>query len=103
MNNAVERYPGELNLLREKVEVYEDVLHTIQMYRCVTLDPPAIEHLLDTICDWSYAHRRGNGEIDNDEAVRFEFERMKERVWSDSVWNSGVDTSYKEKYRARRT
>jgi hypothetical protein len=101
MNHAVERYPGELNTLREKVETYESVLHTIQLYRAVTLDEPALIHLLDFICEWSYAHRRGNGEIDNDALVKSYFEKMKEAPWRESVWNSQVDTAWKIKHRKR--
>ena len=96
MNLEIEKYEGELRTLREKVEAYESMLHSLQMYRSVTMDGPAINHMLDVICDWSYAHRRGNGEVDNDILVAKAFDRIKNRDWKDSVWNSKVDTKYKQ-------
>ena len=102
MNLEIEKYEGELRTLREKVQAYESMMHTIQMYRSVTMDSPAINHLLDVICDWSYAHRRGNGEVDNDILVAKAFDRIKNRDWKDSVWNSKVDTKYKQWQREAR-
>lgn len=99
MNLELEKYEGELRTLREKVEAYESMMHSIQMYRDVTMDSPAINHLLDVISDWSYAHRRGNGEVDNDIYIARAFSRIKERDWKDSVWNSKVDTKYKQWHR----
>jgi hypothetical protein len=99
MNHEVEKYEGELRTLREKVQVYESMMHTIQMYRSVTMDSPAINHLLDVVCDWSYTHRQGNGEVDNDILIARAFGRIKDRAWSDSVWNSKVDTKYKQWHR----
>jgi len=99
MNHEVERYEGELRILREKVEVYEDVLHSLQMYAAVTLDQAAIAHVLSIACDWSYAHRSGNGELSEDEQanrVRYHFDRLKNGEFRDSVWNSGVDTQFKQ-------
>ena len=49
MNKEVERYEGELRTLREKVAVYEDLLHSLQMYAAVTLDQAAIAHALRVI------------------------------------------------------
>ena len=96
VNLEIEKYEGELRTLREKVQAYESMLHSLHMYRSVTMDGPAINHMLDVICDWSYAHRRGNGEVDNDILVAKAFDRIKNRDWSDSVWNSKVDTKYKQ-------
>ena len=98
MNHEVERYEGELRILREKREVYEDLLHSLQMYAAVTLDQAAIAHALSIICDWSYAHRQGNGELteeQQDNLVRKHFDRLKNGEYRDSVWNSGVDTQFK--------
>jgi hypothetical protein len=49
--------------LREKVKMYEQLLHTIQMYREVTMDGDKVRQLLDNVGAWSYAHRQGNGEL----------------------------------------
>jgi hypothetical protein len=48
--------------LREKVQVYEALLHNIQMHREVTMNSVEVIKLLDKIGNWSYAHRQGNGE-----------------------------------------
>ena len=99
MNHEVERYEGELRTLREKVAVYEELLHSLQMYAAVTLDQAAIAHALSIICDWSYAHRAGNGEPTEEEQermVRRQFDRLKNGEYRDSVWNSGVDTQFKQ-------
>lgn len=101
MNHEVERYEGELKTLRRKVEIYESLMHEVQLFRSVTMDEPALIHLLDCISEWSYAHRSGNGEIDNDALVKKHLDRLEERPWKDSVWNSKVDTAYKIKYRHR--
>jgi hypothetical protein len=50
--------------MHDKVEVYEELLHTIQLHAEVTMRPEMVRMLLQRICAWSYAHRRGNGEID---------------------------------------
>ena len=98
MNHEVERYEGELRSLREKVEVYEDLLHSLQTYAAVTLDQAAISHAISIVCDWSYAHRAGNGEPTEAEQERMilrQFDRLKEGEFRQSVWNSGIDTRFK--------
>ena len=49
--------------LKEKVEVYERLLHDIQLHSTVTMRPEAVRALIAKICAWSYAHRSGNGEL----------------------------------------
>jgi hypothetical protein len=69
------------------------------MYAAVTLDQAAIAHVLSIVCDWSYAHRQGNGELTEEQQaalVRKHFDRLKEGEFRDSVWNSGVDTQFKQ-------
>jgi hypothetical protein len=69
------------------------------MYAAVTLDQAAIAHVLSIVCDWSYAHRQGNGEFTEEQQaslVRKHFDRLKEGEFRDSVWNSGVDTQFKQ-------
>jgi hypothetical protein len=69
------------------------------MYAAVTLDQAAIAHALSIICDWSYAHRQGNGELTEEQQaalVRKHFDRLKEGEFRDSVWNSGIETQFKQ-------
>lgn len=79
MNNEVEKYPGELKILREKVDVYERLLHKIQLNAQVIMDHEVVRDLVSNICDWSYAHRQGNGELsyeEQDELIRHQFEKL---------------------------
>ena len=46
---------------KKKIEVYERVLHNINMFAYVTMDHEAMDDLIRKICNWSYAHRVGNG------------------------------------------
>lgn len=48
---------------KQKVEVYEDLLHSIQLYSEVTMNNDQIREVIRRICAWSYAHRSGNGEL----------------------------------------
>ncbi len=57
----------EIERLREKVATYERVLHDINMYAAITLDRDSMARIIDMICNWSYAHRVGNGELDDEE------------------------------------
>jgi hypothetical protein len=69
------------------------------MYAAVTLDQAAIAHALSIICDWSYAHRQGNGELTEEQQaalVRKHFDRLKDGEFRDSVWNSGIETEFKQ-------
>ena len=45
----------------QKIEIYEELLHRIQLYAEVTLDYEKLNNLIRNICRWSYAHRVGNG------------------------------------------
>ena len=45
----------------EKVIVYENLLHQIQLYAQVVLHSEKVSNIIKNICDWSYAHRCGNG------------------------------------------
>lgn len=53
--------------LEEKVQVYEKLLHAIQLSRSVTLNKERVVQLLDQIDAWSYAHRVGNGALSDEE------------------------------------
>ena len=49
--------------LREKVKMYEQLLHDIQLNAEVTMNGDNMRALIGNICSWSYAHRAGNGEL----------------------------------------
>ena len=51
---------------KEKIQKYEEFLHTLQMH-VVAMDSGAIGKLVAKACDWSYAHRVGNGEYSDEE------------------------------------
>lgn len=64
----------------DKIKVYEELFHDIQLYRDIILDHDSLAKALDIICDWSYAHRAGNGERTDREiqqAVEYQFLRLK--------------------------
>lgn len=50
----------------EKVEMYERFLHKINMC-CVSMNNNAIKELVENADIWSYNHRRGNGELSDEE------------------------------------
>ena len=52
---------------KEKVQVYEELLHRVQLYAEVTMNTQGINKLIDNICRWSYAHRAGNGSLSEEE------------------------------------
>ena len=53
--------------LKNKIEQYEKILHTIQMHREITMNMEKLVKLLELISAWSYAHRFGNGELYEEE------------------------------------
>ena len=68
----------ELEKLREKVLVYEALLHKIQLHAEVTMNPDAVKKLIGNICNWSRAHRSGEGldDEDRDALIEHEFYRL---------------------------
>jgi hypothetical protein len=48
--------------LREKVDVYERLLHDLHFHSTVTMRHDSVMECLRRISAWSYAHRAGNGE-----------------------------------------
>jgi hypothetical protein len=69
----------ELDGLKEKVRVYEQFLHLLQMHAEVTLNGEMMRRLISNACRWSYAHRCGNGELsdeDQQKLVDAAFERL---------------------------
>lgn len=51
----------------EKVKIYEHFLHTLQLYAEITMEGDKVQKLIANACNWSYAHRRGNGEFSEEE------------------------------------
>ncbi len=49
--------------LKQKIEIYERVLHALYTASSVTMDHEKVNKLLTNIGNWSYAHRQGNGEF----------------------------------------
>jgi hypothetical protein len=52
--------------LRQKVEQYESLLENISLYMHAGTQI-SIRRLLNNIDDWSYSHRKGNGELSEKE------------------------------------
>jgi hypothetical protein len=52
---------------QEKIEVYERLLHELQMNAEVALNAEGVRRLIGNICRWSYAHRTGNGELSDEQ------------------------------------
>jgi len=51
---------------KEKIEMYETLLHKIQLCSEVCMDSVKVGKLIRNICRWSRAHRIGNGEIEEE-------------------------------------
>jgi len=69
-----------MTTLREKVSVYEGLLHKINMAAAVTMNPERVASLIQAISDWSYAHRVGNGSLSDRQqkaAIKEAFDRIK--------------------------
>lgn len=48
--------------LKQKIEMYENFLHKINMFR-ISCNNEGIRELVDNADIWSYSHRVGNGEL----------------------------------------
>jgi hypothetical protein len=69
--------------LREKVEVYEQLMHELHFASSVSMSHERVMQLLEIISHWSYAHRCGNGEYSEEEQQEIidrSFERIKQLV-----------------------
>lgn len=64
---AEKRANPDLPTTAEKIRVYEQLLHDIQLYSTVVMDGKKVGKLIDNINSWSYAHRVGNGEYSEEE------------------------------------
>lgn len=64
---------------KEKIKIYEELLHRIQIYAEVTMDNEKLSKLLRNICNWSYSHRVGNGcltQEEQNELIKESFEKL---------------------------
>jgi hypothetical protein len=61
--------------MREKIEMYERVLHDLHFHRTVTMNHAAINEILNKIGEWSRAH---SGEFSSDELT----ERVNATFWN---------------------
>lgn len=82
---ATQRQRDVLKLAKdkEKIYVYEDLLHALHFARSVTMSHERVMELLDAIGNWSYAHRIGNGELSDEEQQELidkAFNKMKDLV-----------------------
>jgi len=48
---------------KQKIEMYEGLLHDINSSAAIAMRAEDVQRLIRNICDWSYAHRQGNGEL----------------------------------------
>jgi len=62
--------------LKTKIEVYENVLHDINMFSSIVMSGDVMDKLISMINSWSYAHRQGNGMIDNNKLVEEWFMKL---------------------------
>ena len=85
--------------MRDKINVYESVLHKIQMLREVAMNKEALMELLDIIGSWSYAHRSGNGELSDtkqQERIDYQFNRLMENMWGTQEEQDAMDEKIKK-------
>jgi hypothetical protein len=65
----------------EKIQKYEQLLHKIQLFASVTMDAKQLNQLIGNICQWSYAHRQGNGALSEREQkkiIKAAFDKLTE-------------------------
>jgi hypothetical protein len=75
-----EEYKGQIQELKEKVRVYEQVFHDIQFFSEVVLTSEKVVGIIDILCAWSRAHRSGEGPMTNKARARLiarQFNRLK--------------------------
>jgi hypothetical protein len=82
LSAAEKRAYPDLPTTAEKLQMYEQLLHDIQLFAEVTMDNDKIVKLIRNICSWSYAHRVGNGEYSEEEQdaiVAKAFKKLRDR------------------------
>ena len=81
LTDVEKRLSGKVTTV-EKIEMYEGLLHDIQLFAEVTMDNEKLKKLISNICSWSYAHRSGNGENSDQEQqaeVDYAFKKLRDR------------------------
>jgi len=63
---------------KQKIEMYEGLLHDINTFAAIAMNDEMTRKLVRNVCDWSYAHRQGNGEF----TQRRQNELINSRFWS---------------------
>lgn len=61
------------------ISKYENFLHLLQLHAEVTMNPSKVKKLISNACEWSYAHRCGNGELSEKEInkrIKKAFEKL---------------------------
>jgi hypothetical protein len=56
--------------LKEKVQIYENLLHLLHTHYAITLNSEKVKEILNQISNWSYAHRQGNGELSDKQQAK---------------------------------
>lgn len=62
--------------LQDKVKVYETLLHQINTLASISMNADGLKEIISLICEWSYAHRQGNGELSSEEQKELIAERF---------------------------
>ena len=62
-----EYVPEKVPTEKEELAMYRGFLHDLNMFASITMDGHAVHELVGKACDWSYAHRVGNGMLTDEE------------------------------------
>ena len=60
---------------QQKLAIAERLMHKLQA-TSITCDFDMQRAIVEAMCSWSYAHRTGNGELDNDELVEYAWKEL---------------------------
>jgi hypothetical protein len=69
--------------MEKENEVFRRVFHHINTHASITMNAEKMQEIIGAICSWSYAHRSGNGEYneqEQQELVDRAFNRIKEII-----------------------
>lgn len=66
-DDGLRKLKDALDIQQYKIRVYEQFLHSLNMYAAIVMDGQKVKKLIDNACRWSYAHRAGNGELTEEE------------------------------------
>lgn len=57
----------DIEELKYRNSVLEGIANKVQLHREVTMNSHKVIEILDALGDWSYSHRRGNGELSEEQ------------------------------------